>query len=390
MFSDVTLFLAFVLVLGALIYRDRKHVKLEGIILIRRTGRGRDAIDSIANRRKGLWKAVAAAGIVIAVPAMIVISIFLVNSSYLLVTGQSQEGAARLLLPAPVSQPVAIPGVFLIPWWIWVIAIPFVVIPHELFHGIMCRLDRIRIKSVGWILLLVIPGAFVEPDEAQLKKSKRSTKLKVYAAGSFANILTGIVFLLALVSLSGLFVPVGASFLLVKDSPAHKANLTGSITEIDGQKIISVANLQSALQGKKPGDIVEVKTVSNRDAAPVFNGIVPAFGIVAGNEIKTYSIALSEHSEEKGRALLGVDSSSFVRAFAFPFPMPLYQILFWVFVFSIGIGLVNLLPIKPLDGGLFFEELIKPLAKRSGIIVKAVSAAMLLLLVFNLVGPWVL
>ncbi len=388
------LFVLFILVLGVLIYSDRKHVKLQGIILIRRTSKGRSTIDRIANRHKRFWNVLSFAGIVVAIPAMLIISVFLLNSSYLLITKQSDEGAARFLLPAPVEQPVAIPGMLLIPWWIWVIAIPFVIIPHELFHGIMCRLEKIRVKSVGWILLLFIPGAFVEPDEPQLKKAKHSTKLKVYAAGSFANILTGLAFILVLVLLSGLFVPVGSSFLLVKDGPAHKANLTGSIMEIDGKRILSEDDLQSALQGKNPGDIVEVKTALNKDAAPVFfarglETFVPVFGLVVDeNQASTHRIELGSRSDGEG-AFLGVDTSSFVQAFAFPIPMFLYQLIFWIYVFSVGIGLVNLLPIKPLDGGLFFEELIGK-TKMNQAIVKAVSSVMILLLVFNLVGPWII
>lgn len=392
---DLLLFLAFIFILGILIYHDRKKVKLQGIVLMRRTEKGRDTIDKIAWRHPQFWRFIAVAGVVISVPALIIISAFIINSSYLLITKQSAEGAARLLLPAPVAAPASAPGVLLLPWWIWVIGVAAVVIPHELFHGIICRLEKIRIKSVGWILLLFIPGAFVEPDEKQLRKAKRLTKLKVYAAGSFANILVGIVVLLVLISLSGLFTPVGSSFVIIKDSPAHKANLSGSIIEMDGLAVRGIEDLQRILKNKNPGDEVEIKTVINRDVVPVFeprglSTIIPKFGLTVDEKhVSTYKFALAEHPKEK-RAYLGVDVSSFLQAFTFPFPVFLYQLLFWIFVFSIGIGLVNLLPIKPLDGGLVFEELVGHFTKNSRIIVKAVSAIMLVLLIFNLVGPWVI
>lgn len=393
---DLLLFLAFILILGTLIYRDRRKVKLQGIVFTRRTEKGRDTIDNIANRHRRFWSFMATAGVVISIPAMILISAFMINSSYLLLTKQTQEGAARLLLPAPVISPTAAPGILLLPWWIWIIGIAVVVIPHELFHGIMCRLEKIRIRSVGWLLLLFIPGAFVEPDEKQLKKAKRIVKLKVYAAGSFANILTAMVLLLALFSLSGLFVPAGASFRLANDSPAHKANLSGSITEIDGKKILGVEDLQSVLRSKKTGDVVEIKTVGDKGIAPVFSlrePLAPRFGLVADqSRVGTYKITLAEHPKQKERAYLGVDASSFLPAFDFSLAQTLflYQLLFWVFVFSLGIGLVNLLPIKPLDGGLFFEELVGHFTKETQAIVKVVSATMLILLIFNLVGPWII
>ena len=182
---DAGTFLAFVSVLAALILKDKHKVKREGIILIRRTLRGREFIDRIQKKHTMTWSAVAKIGVVVGILFMIIGAAFLASQTMKILDG-SKEGGVRLILPGPVSQPNAdVPGVFLFPWWIWVIGIAAVIIPHEFMHGIMCRLEGIRIKSVGWILLFVIPGAFVEPDEKQLQKAKRSTKLKVYAAGSF-------------------------------------------------------------------------------------------------------------------------------------------------------------------------------------------------------------
>lgn len=389
---DISAFLAFVIVLASLIFKDRKKVKLEGIVLIRRTEKGRKTIDRIASSHRSFWNFMSIAGIIISVPALLIISAVLINNSYLLLTKQTEEGAARLLLPAPVSSPTSAPGVFFVPWWIWVVGVAVVVIPHELFHGIMCRLEKIRIKSVGWILLLFIPGAFVEPDETQLKKMPRLVKLKVYVAGSFANIIIGFITLLLLLFSASLFTQVGSSFPVIKDSPADMANLSGSITEIDVAKILSLKDLQMALYDKKPGDIVMVKTLKNKDIAPVFSGITPKASVIVSGE-NTYFINLTQHPDNSTRAYLGVAGSLVLPAVTF---LPglqflfLYQLLFWIFVFSIGIGLVNLLPIKPLDGGLVFEELIGHFTTKTKTIVKAVSSIMLLLLIFNLVGPFLL
>ena len=58
----------------------------------------------------------------------------------------------------------------------------------------------------------------------------------------------------------------------------------------------------------------------------------------------------------------------------------------FIFLFSFGIGLVNLLPIKPLDGGLIFEELVSG-SRYKKMIVRGVSVFMLLVLLFNIIGP---
>ena len=47
---DVSTFLIFILVVGFLIYHDRRKVKLQGIVLMRRTQKGKNFIDKTANK----------------------------------------------------------------------------------------------------------------------------------------------------------------------------------------------------------------------------------------------------------------------------------------------------------------------------------------------------
>ncbi len=68
------------------------------------------------------------------------------------------------------------------------IALVTVIVVHEFAHGILARAEGIRIKSIGVLLLAIIPGAFVEPDEEEVKKANRLSKLRIYAAGSIFNI----------------------------------------------------------------------------------------------------------------------------------------------------------------------------------------------------------
>ena len=76
------------------------------------------------------------------------------------------------------------------------ISLATVLIVHEFSHGILSRVEKINIKSVGLLLFTILPGAFVEPDEEELVKSSRLSQLRVYAAGSMANIALAIVALL--------------------------------------------------------------------------------------------------------------------------------------------------------------------------------------------------
>jgi len=86
---------------------------------------------------------------------------------------------------------LVIPGVT-IPLWYGLIGLIVVMVVHELSHGVVARAEKLRLKSVGLVLFAVIPGAFVEPDEDELKKAPLLSRLRVYAAGSMANIVVAL------------------------------------------------------------------------------------------------------------------------------------------------------------------------------------------------------
>ena len=384
---SVISFAVFIVVIAALIIIDRKKVKLQGIVLIRRTKRGRDFIDKTANRHSFFFKKWAIAGVAVAIFLLVFGTFFLLTQTYGILSGQTKEGGVRLLLPGPVSQPVNVPGIFVVPWWIWVIGVAIVMIPHEFMHGIICRLEKIRIQSVGWLLLVVIPGAFVEPDEKQLKKAKRSTKLKIYAAGSFANVMVGLfILLISFLVFTASATPAGIYVKTIEGSPANISELKGAIIELDGKKITNINELSDMLAGKKPGDTIEVKTAQNNYVVPALRSFMPDITIFsAPNETKTYRITLAEN---EGKAFLGVTylTQTYYSQNA-EMLASILILLIWMYIFSIGIGIVNLLPIKPLDGGLIFEEIAGKFTKRSLLAAKIVTALVLCLLVFNLVGP---
>lgn len=382
---DIAAFVGFVVMVALIVYIDRKNVKLEGVMIMRRTQRGRDFIDKVAKLSPNGWRMLANVGIVLGFILMIGVSYLMITQAYAVATG-STEGGVKLLLPGPVSTPVNGPGVFVVPWWIWIIGIAFVIIPHEFSHGIMCRIDNVRIKSVGWVLLAVIPGAFVEPDEAQLKKQKKMTKLRVYAAGSFANmVMTLLVIVAFTVLIASVFTPSGVFVATVAGGAAYNASINGSIVSIDGTPVSNHNQLAATLTKYKPGDSINVGVAQT-------NYIVPAMrlgtNLLSLQPLAAVNDSVSQHTiklaENDGKAYLGV----VVLAEAGKFSMDINTygliatLLLWMFIFSFGIGMVNMLPIGPLDGGQFFGELVG--SKR---VLRYVTAVMVALLLFNLLGP---
>jgi membrane-associated protease RseP (regulator of RpoE activity) len=185
----------------------------------------------------------------------------LLVQTQLLATGQIAVGPG-LLVPSPTNEAVIGPGYLAVPFWYWIISIAVLVIVHEGSHGLMAAREKIRIKSLGWGLLAVIPLAFVEPDENQLKKEKPWKQLRVFAAGSFANYVTAAVSLALLAfTIFAFFVPAGVGYQSVmKGFPAANASLTGAITGINNYTIKDMSDLSRALTETGPDREIVVST----------------------------------------------------------------------------------------------------------------------------------
>jgi membrane-associated protease RseP (regulator of RpoE activity) len=371
---EVLTFLLFILTIVAILYKERRKIEIEGILIIRRTKRGKRTIEILATKYSKFFRILMNIAGMISIPLIIISSLYIVKNAVDIAIGATQVGA-MLVLPAPVKEAQAVPGVFLMPWYFWVIGIMTVVIPHELFHAIASRLEKIKVKSMGYLFLLFIPGAFVEPDEKKLKRSKLSTKLRVYGAGSFANLLVaGIVFLLSYAMLMIFYTPYGLGYSgIVLDSPAYKVNLSGIIIEINNITITSQTDLERILKEIPPGSAIEIKTTTgifNLTTAPREDNINMSYIGIAGPFSTKYVIKE-----------LFTPMSSIISFIS--------MLLVWIFILNLGIGLVNMLPIKPLDGGMIFESLMTKLSKVFGKhMSNFISMIMLALLLFNLFGSY--
>jgi len=175
--------------------------------------------------------------------------------------------------------------------------------------------------------------------------------------------------------------PSGVAFTPIKDGSAYNASLSGSIIAINDISIRTHAQLSSELSKYNPGDAISVSTAETY----YVSGFFPQ-GVINRDNVTAKTVVLG--SGENGKAFLGVgvlgesvELNMSLQAYAI-----ISVLLFWIFLFSFGIGLVNLLPIKPLDGGLIFEELVSG-SRHKKVIVRTVSVFMLLVLIFNIIGP---
>lgn len=247
--SGWTIFLAllglYVLVLALVARRgdEDASLKVAGPFIMWRTTLGRDLIDRIAGPRR-LWKWWGDASVVVTVVTGLLTLALLLFQVVLIL---QQPEAVSQNAPEPVLL-LGIPGVNpLIPIWYGIFALLFALVIHEGSHGILSRASDLHVKSLGLLLFIVPIGAFVEPDEEDLKRASVRDRNRVYAAGPMSNIvaavLAGALFSGALVG--SLTVAAGGAGVgvagVVPGSPADEAGIEpGSVvTEVGNRSVDS-------------------------------------------------------------------------------------------------------------------------------------------------------
>ncbi|MBI2545742.1 site-2 protease family protein [Candidatus Woesearchaeota archaeon] len=276
---------------------------------------------------------------------MTLLSVALVMSLAETFTKPSAPPAVGLVLPIK-----GVSGIFYVDPFYWLISIFVLAVLHEFSHGIFARLFNIKVKSSGFgalaILAPIIPLAFVEPDEKAVAKKSRREQLTIFAAGAFSNILFALILLLAFIAFiapfASQFVEAKGVEILSFDEKISPANSSGMkigevITAVDGNPIKTPEEFIAALSSRKPGDVLDIKTNAS-----------------------SYRIALEQHPQNQSRAYVGVSvtPNSGVKpgvqeryGALVPVSIWLFGLLFTLMQLNLGIGLFNLAPLGPIDGG---------------------------------------
>lgn len=373
--------LAFIAILFAVFYRDRKNVKRESVLLLRRTKRGKRLITAIGSRFPRFWKGVGLAAVAVGFFCSIYFLYAICDNLLKLFTGQIRLGAG-LVIPS-LTQEVSIgPGYFAIPFWYWIISIALIFVVHEGMHGIMAVREKIRIKSLGWGLLAVFLLAFVEPDEKQVARKKPMQQLRFFAAGSFGNFLmAGLsALVIALITMT-MFMQAGIDYSgLVSGYPASEANISGVITGVNGHEIRNTTEFSAAMADIGPGKLITLHTKTRNGTA---------------YESKSFTLMTVERPDNASGGFIGISGVGNYLAIAAglePFTDAIYfasELFFFIFLLNLAIAMVNLLPLKPFDGGKMWELVFMKLSRRNyRYLVNGLGLFTLAVLAGNFVVPF--
>src|SRR3989338_924437 len=380
----------FFLLLG-LLYWKRKFITIEKIFFpvlyfaMLRTGLGLKLMDRLARRMPRFWKAVGILGIIVGFLGMVLIVVELaINFIQILVTPEAAPGVGLVL-------PFRLHGAIFVPPLYWILSIFFLAVIHEFSHGVLARVYGIPLKSSGFaavcFFIPIIPAAFVEPDEQELGKRPAWQQLSVFAAGPLANIVAAFLLLFLLGQVAQPIVQAMNSQDGIEitwfdegggSSPAKEAGLEAGdiIIQAGEREIKDYDDLIGVFNATQPGDRMQVSTAAGKS-------VEITLGSHPTNEGRPYlGIFLDQHTSIKKEyePLRGVNGG-LIWAAGNPYKLSFYSqtgLLGWMWILSLGIGLFNLAPLGPIDGGrmlkvgletMFRKEIAASIWKWTGITV---------------------
>ncbi|WOF15822.1 PDZ domain-containing protein [Methanoplanus sp. FWC-SCC4] len=302
---------------------------------------------------------------------------------------------------------------------------------HEGGHGILSRIEGIRVRSTG-ILFFVIPiGAFVEPDEEDIEKSGSASKIRMFGAGITNNIVVALISFILLAGLIGFATPTDTPYIkgVYQDYPAFNAHIPQNsiITQVNDQNVFSRNDVSEILSDKKPGDTITLAIshdgtkkdytltldewpkefgehssgfmgVYYYDSATVKNLFDKVIKGPLGPLLLIYvPINSVIEGDNLGLGLLAFDSPE-TAAWEVPFTgfWGVIQILFWMFWFNFAVATFNALPFVPLDGGYIMQEGIRKFFEKrelskeyANYVVSVISIVMIVVLASIILVPYI-
>jgi len=258
---------------------ERYNITAWGPVLMVRTTRGQGFLDLIG-RAKSFWRAFASIGVPVMFIGMLSMLAIVVLADYVLLT-QLQSGT----IPAPgkFNEPR---NIFLIPglsefipltWGLLALAVTLIV--HEFSHAVLCKVEGVRVKSMGVLLAPIPIGGFAEPDEEQLldksgtggeEVASKPERMRILSAGVMSNFVTALIAFTIFFAALGAIAPSERVMITnVEDgTPADAAGLGSgmAITHVNGARIESAAEFILKTSGVDPDSDITLRVMSNGGA----------------------------------------------------------------------------------------------------------------------------
>lgn len=190
-------------------------------------------------------------------------------------------------------------------------AIAFVVtlVVHEFGHAILCKVEGVRVKSMGILLVLFPVGGFAEPDEDQLTAAPMQARTRVMSAGVTTNfILAFVAFGLLFGPVLGAIAPVGDTMVsnVTEGGPAWDAGIESDtvLVQIDDVLIDDIRDVPKYIDQLDPDTSVIIHTIKN--------GVRSEHMVTTGNDVDddVYGIHVIGIIEDSPAEDAGIEQNS--------------------------------------------------------------------------------
>ena len=236
---DLIFLAAFLMFFSVFLYTRKHNLKREGLLVLYRTQWGVKLIDYLGRKHKKTLDVLSYVSIACGYLLMIGIFylIYVIVEIYFFSPDIVRAIRVPPILPLFPYLPQVFKLDFLPPFFFtyWIVIIAVIAITHEMAHGVFMRRYNIKIKSTGFaffpFFLPIFPAAFVEQDEKSFTKAKNFQQMAALSAGTFANVLTAVLFFVVLIVFFFLaFTPAGVVF----DNYATSAVAISGISAVNG------------------------------------------------------------------------------------------------------------------------------------------------------------
>ena len=376
-------------------YLERNNMELVWgrSFLMWRTDWGKDFIEKIS-RYKLFWRKVGDVWVVTVFFIMIFMFFLLLWQATLAwQIPKSASVSPKMMIGLPGLNPV-------IPLWYGILALVIAMVDHEFSHGILSRVANVKVKALGLLMFFFPVGAFVEPDEEEMKSMKKWERMRLYAAGPGSNMVIAIIFSFLFSSVMVASLEPSSDGVLsanvVLDYGGEEAGLEPwmLITEVNDQIVSNSEDFSNVMNETYAGQVVNVSvlnkgnpeiyqvTLSDKgsyylkyypDAYETWMSGKGFMGIAVVNP-EVIADSLSNPGSSGGNMLQYI-TLPFQKLQPFPehftslfaptglvgvIPDSTFWILansfYWIFWLNLMVGLTNALPAVPLDGGFIFAD----------------------------------
>jgi membrane-associated protease RseP (regulator of RpoE activity) len=306
---------------------SKYNITAYGPILMVRTQKGQRLLDKLAIH-KSFWRTFANIGLPSMLIGMLVMFLLILFVDFALIRSFQTQTVPP---PTRLNEPrnfFLIPGINeYIPFEWGVIALIVTLVVHEFSHAILCKVEGVRVKSMGVLLALIPIGGFAEPDEEQLlgkkeeekseketepktepappkKVATRAERVRVLTSGVMANFATALVAFILFFSLLGSISPVG-EVMVTSVVPGHPADAAGVkpnmiITQINDKPVNSAEEFLLYTHILEPGSKVTLNVIDENRERKVINLVTTSDNNSTYPGIRVYDVVSGSPAKAAG------------------------------------------------------------------------------------------